>query len=95
VDVLAGMLAAIFAAAAFVAGVFGMNFKTPLFDEEEDKFGLTEGTLFNIVIFSLLFLLLAACTGTYFFFSTTKCCSFDFLRRGSKAGRTDYFEERL
>jgi len=90
VDVLAGILAAIFGAAAFVVGVFGMNFKTPLFDDEEDRFGLTEGTLFNIVIFSLLFLLLTACAGTYFFFTTTTCCTFNSLRRNGKLRRTDY-----
>jgi hypothetical protein len=94
VDVFAGILAAIFGAGAFVTGVFGMNFKTPLFDEEEDRFGLTEGTFFNVVIVSLAFLLLAACMGTYFFFTSTGCYTFESvsLQRGGKVlrRRTDH-----
>jgi hypothetical protein len=91
VDVLGSILAAIFGAGAFVAGIFGMNFETPLFDEEKDKYGLTEGTLFNIVTISLFFLLLAACVGIYFFFSTGVCCSLDVLKGGeSKSRRADY-----
>jgi Mg2+ and Co2+ transporter CorA len=90
--VLAGMLAAIFGCAAFVAGVFGMNFKTPLFDAEAEEFGYTEGTLFNIVTITLLILLLTAGLGTYCFFSTAKCFSLGFLRRGGKSRRDEYFE---
>lgn len=95
VDVLAGILAAIFGAAACIASVFGMNFKTPLFDNEEKDFGLTEGTLFNIVVASVVLLLFAACIGTYFFFFTnnTWCCRWDCFRRyGGKMRSTDFFD---
>lgn len=86
VDVLAGILAAMFGCSSFVVGIFGMNLRNPIFEPGWES-GLGDGTLFNIVVTVICLVLLLSCAGTYFFFSS----SFSFFLR--KGGRTPvYFD---
>ena len=94
VDVLAGILASIFGAGAFVASVFGMNFKTPIFDEKE-PYGIHEGTLFNVTIVTLGIFVVLSFVGLYMFLFSTggwwRCCG----GRANADRRSKYLDSML